>query len=163
MKKIITSGFVAAGLLIGTTTAAFADDATATVTTTLQAAVTLTKNTDMSFGTLLIGSASEVITLSSGGGRSSTGSAVFSGSGVAADFTATGASGSALTITVANTTLTGPGSAMALNNFTHSAGVSPVLTAAGSLTFTVGGDLAIGTSQTVGNYDGTVTVTVNYQ
>ncbi len=56
--------------------------------------------------------------------------------------------------------LTGPGGAMALNNFRHDAGPTPVLEAGGLLTFNVGADLRVINNQANDLFSA---VTVNYQ
>ena len=58
--------------------------------------------------------------------------------------------------------ITGPGPALSVQGFAHSAGHTPALDRSGGLTFSVGATLAIGSSQPPGRYSGTYTVTVNY-
>ncbi len=59
-------------------------------------------------------------------------------------------------------TIAGPGSALSVQGFAHSAGPTPALDRLGGLTFSVGATLAIGSAQPAGRYSGTYTVTVNY-
>jgi len=58
--------------------------------------------------------------------------------------------------------ITGPGSALSVHDFAHSAGPTTMLDRFGNLTFAVGATLAIGLSQPPGRYTGTYAVTVNY-
>lgn len=124
-------------------------------------AIVVTENTQMNFGFVIppAGAANVVLTpanVISGAGFT------FLGGNVAGRFTATGTAGQPAVITFSSgDTLTGPGTAMALDTYTTDAGGSPVFTA-GSLTFNVGATLHVGASQTAGSYSGTYTVTVNY-
>ena len=59
--------------------------------------------------------------------------------------------------------MTGPGTAMALGNFTHDAGGSPAFDGSGDLSFNVGADLTVNASQAAGEYSGSYSVTVDYQ
>jgi hypothetical protein len=59
-------------------------------------------------------------------------------------------------------TMAGPGSALSVHDFAHSAGLTPALDRSGGLTFSVGATLAVGSAQPSGRYSGTYTVTVNY-
>jgi uncharacterized protein DUF4402 len=58
--------------------------------------------------------------------------------------------------------IAGPGSALSVRDFAHSAGPTPALDRFGGLTFSVGATLAIGSAQPPGRYSGTYTVTVDY-
>lgn len=58
--------------------------------------------------------------------------------------------------------ITGPGPALSVHDFAHSAGPMTMFDRSGSLTFSVGATLAIGSSQPPGRYTGTYSVTVNY-
>jgi Domain of unknown function (DUF4402) len=78
-------------------------------------------------------------------------------------FTVQGEPFAAVTISLGDGAIvTGPGSALSVQGFAHSAGPTPALDRLGGLTFTVGATLAIGSSQPPGRYSGTYTVTVNY-
>lgn len=59
-------------------------------------------------------------------------------------------------------TLAGPGPALAVNGFTHSAGATPTLPAAPPMTLYVGATLSVGANQTAGGYTGSFDVTVAY-
>jgi Mat/Ecp fimbriae major subunit len=124
-------------------------------------AIAVTENTQMNFGFIIppAGAANVVLTPAnaiSGAGFT------FLGGNAAGNFTALGTTSQPAVITFSSgDTLTGPGTAMALDTFTTDAGGSPVFTA-GSLTFDVGATLHVGASQTAGSYIGTYTVTVNY-
>ena len=102
------------------------------------------------------------VTIDSAGSVSGPAGYTFSGSPAAGTFTASGDASTAVTISFTNGSLTGPGAAMTLDNFTHDAGGSPTTDGSGDLTFNVGADLGVNGSQVSGAYSGTYTVTVNY-
>ncbi len=57
----------------------------------------------------------------------------------------------------------GAGHSMALQAFTHDAGITPITSQNGTAQFNVGATLSIGQSLPRGAYSGTFSVTVNYQ
>jgi hypothetical protein len=84
----------------------------------------------------------------------------------AGKFHVAGKANCSLSISFLAGSLTGPGTAMAIQNFTNDAGASPSLNhvsgSNGTLDFDVGADLVVNSSQTGGSYSGTYTVTVIY-
>ena len=84
--------------------------------------------------------------------------------GAAGEFTITGNPNTAVTITLpASTTLTGPGAAMTVNNFTrYPLANASTLNASGTMTLKVGASLNVNAAQAAGTYNGTYTLTVSY-
>lgn len=140
----------------------FAADGTGNASATIQTAISIVENTSMDFGTTAVDASSGTVTISSAGVVSGPAAYSFSGSPAAGAFTASGDASTAVTISFTDGSLTGPGTAMTLNNFTHDAGGTPTTNGSGDLTFNVGGDLVVNATQTAGAYSGTYTVTVNY-
>ncbi len=132
---------------------------------TVIAPITIATTANLVFGTVQPKAIAGSVTLSASGTR--TGSNVVLSSmalGNAASFNITGYANANFTIALpSSVTLTGPGTAMTLSNFTSSLGTSSTLSAAGTQTLGVGGTLAIAANQTPGVYSGSFSVTVNYQ
>ena len=128
-------------------------------------AITLTENTAMSFGTIGVVAGGGTVTLNTAGSRTAPAGFFLSGTTAAGQFTASATSGAkncAVVISFTAGSLTGPGTAMTINNFTNNAGASPTLDGSGNLSFKAGADLIIGANQKGGSYSGTYTVTVIY-
>jgi uncharacterized protein DUF4402 len=128
-------------------------------------AITLTENTALSFGTIGVVAGGGTVTLGTSGSRTAPAGFFLSGATAAGQFTASATSSAkncAVVVSFTAGSLTGPGNAMTINNFTNNAGASPTLNASGNLTFKVGADLIIGANQAGGSYSGTYTVTVIY-
>jgi len=125
----------------------------------------ITESQGMSFGQIALNNnQGDVITLAPDGSTSSITANVISGSLVQnAIFSASGAPNAPISLTFQNGFITGAGSSMNIQNFTHNAGETPTLSPAGSLTFKVGAELQINENQATGNYNGTYQITVNYQ
>lgn len=120
---------------------------------------------DLQFGALsLQGTHGDVITLNTSGVISTSTANIVQGTlSQNAIFNAMGEPNALISLSFQNGFLTGAGSPMSIENFTHDAGASPQLNALGLLIFNVGADLEINDHQSVGNYSGTYQVTVNYQ
>ena len=161
--KLALLGITSLGFL-GMATQANAEDlSSATSAANIQGAIAISETTGLDFATVIADSSGDVVTLTTGGGISSTGSSTFSGSPTNALFAVTGDASTAVTISFSSSdTLTGPGTAMGLGNFQHDAGGSPAFTAGGTLALNVGADLTVNASQTAGAYSGTYTLTIDY-
>ncbi len=146
-------------------TNALATSTTGFASATIAQSIQLSEVQSMQFGAVsLNGNQGDIVTLSASGNTSSSSASVLS-EGVAqnAVFTATGNPNTAVSLSFQNSFLTGAGSSMNINNFTHNAGASPQMNALGALIFHVGADLEINDNQAAGQYSGTYQVTVNYQ
>lgn len=165
MKKNLLLTVAVAVLALGSS-AAQAAEATGegTITAKIVSPVTLEKQDDLNFGTILAPTDSEkTVTIATAGTRSGDSSIlVGTDAGNAGSFKVTGASGQVMTISVTDeTTLEGAGDPMTVNNF--------VTEPASELTLTgtegqikVGADLTVGVNQAPGDYTGSYTVTVSY-
>lgn len=143
-------------------TVAFATDQTGNASASIQQAISIVENTQMDFGTVAVDGSGGTVTIATTGAVSGPAGYTFSGSPAAGAFTASGDATTAVTISFTAGSLTGPGTAMNLNNFAHDAGGTPTTDGTGDLTFNVGGDLVVNATQASGAYSGTYTVTVNY-
>ena len=161
MIKTTTKGIVL-GLMVLSGSVANAADVTGNATAKISSAITVTEDTAMAFGTILKDATGATLVLNTVGGVSGApGGYTLSGSAASAAFTASGDPGAPVSLSFASGSLTGPGTAMALDGFTHNAGAA--FDGAGALSFNVGASLTVGANQISGDYAGTYTVTVNYQ
>lgn len=136
--------------------------------------VSVVKNSDLAFGTLLrprSGSGSVVLVAASGA-RSSTGAAGFvpGSSASAAEFTVTGEGGQAIVVDVpATVTLSNGSSTLTVATSDNLPGGTASQTLGGTLgtdatlVVKVGGAIDLASSTPTGNYSGTLTVTASYQ
>lgn len=126
--------------------------------------LTIATTQSLSFGSFAAGTGGTVL-LAATGARTSTGGVTLlsSNSGTAAQFLVTGspvAFSYGVTLPT-STNLTGPGTAMVLNQFTVSP-TSGYNTGMGGQTISVGGTLSVANNQTAGSYSGSFTVTVHF-
>jgi len=131
-------------------------------------ALTITKNTDLNFGTVVPGATTGTIVIApSAAGTQTCTTAICTGGGnSSAKFTLAGAAGYTAVMTIpATVALTGPGPSMTATLSNSLTANKLLLTGTAADSFYVGGSLAVGTSalQTTGAYTGTFTVTVAYQ
>jgi hypothetical protein len=174
MKKIT---FILFALIAGTTFAQTASEtATANVGAEIIQPITITKNNDLNFGRIIGTSAGGTVNITEGGVRTSSATPDIldpSTGGIAAisasKFTITAAEDFSYGITIpATVTITGSGGdpmIVTLNPFYDGAalsGASPKGTDDKEI-LTVGGDLAVGTTQGQGAYTATFDVTVTYE
>ncbi|RZJ95732.1 MAG: DUF4402 domain-containing protein [Brevundimonas sp.] len=135
--------------------------------------LTVTKNADLHFGTVVRPSTgSGTVTVSAAGARSVSGGVVGLSSGdtpQAAQFTVDGEGGQSISVTIPATFSIANGSdtltVTTSNNLTGSAAaqtLSNALGAAGSLVFKVGGSVPVASSSPTGVYTGSFTVSAAY-
>jgi hypothetical protein len=135
--------------------------------------LTITKNADLKFGTVVRpATGSGTVTVSAAGARSVAGGVVGLSSGdtpQAAQFTIDGEGGQSISVTVPGTFSIANGSdtltVTTSNNLTGSAAaqtLSNALGAAGSLTFKVGGSVPVDSTSPTGVYTGAFTVSAAY-
>jgi hypothetical protein len=175
--------------LIGLTAMAFAsgsaraaDNATASATALVIAPIAVSKSTDMVFGNVLAGNG--VVTLSTSGGRTQSGSTALSTSGstaTAARFDVTGSGSNTFSIdyTGSDTVLTSTtdsGDTMAVDWIVEAVAGTGAATgktdettdatsgtlSSGNARIYAGGQLTVGASQDTGTYTGSLKVTVAY-
>lgn len=117
----------------------------------------------LGFGSIVVDPSGDVITVTPGGGVSAQGGSMLIGGSSAAAFHAQGDANTAVTISFSTgDTLTGAGTAMAVGNFTHDAGMTPAFDNGGNISFHVGADLTVNSSQATGSYSGAYTVFLEY-
>lgn len=171
-----SSAAVAALLLVATAGAAHAQStasATGSGSITIIRPLTLTKNADLRFGTVVRpASGAGTAVVSAAGARNVTGGVVGLTSGdtpQAAQFTVDGEGGQSISISVPATFTIANGSdtltVTTANNISGSAAaqtLSNALGSAGSLSFRVGGSVPVASTAPTGLYTGTFTVTASY-
>lgn len=136
-----------------------------------QVTISISKNTDMNFGSIAASSSGGTVVLSASGSRTASGGIILpslTGSVTAAQFTVTGDPGYSYAITLPATNFilyesgVGPAS-MVVNAFTSTPSATGTL-AGGTETVLVGATLNVGASQAAGSYTNAAgfEVTVNY-
>ncbi|HVS64875.1 MAG TPA: DUF4402 domain-containing protein [Thermoanaerobaculia bacterium] len=129
------------------------------------AAIVLTNNSSLGFGSIVASATAGAVTVSAGGARSASGGAVLGSSvGVsAASFTVTGEPNLTYSIVLpSSVTLTAGGSSMTVDSFTSLPADSGNLGPAGTEEVRVGATLQVSGSQSQASYSGTFDVTVAY-
>lgn len=158
--------------LVGAALAAFAMNATAAHAATESATasarilrdITLTKTSDLQFGSIVSGTGASTVAVSTGGVRSCGGGLTCVGTATAAAFNVQGAENTTVLISgPTSVTLNGSVSGSMTANLTYSTTSSGLpLGATGAASFQVGGTLNVGASQAAGDYSTTFNVTANY-
>ena len=167
MKKILAFSIILFAITAGTF-AQNTDTEQTIATATIVGPLTLTKVSDMDFGTIAVGTSVGTVVLAPDNTRTFSGGAsmVPPANGVAASFTVAGQASETFAITLpadGTVTLTGPGDPMPVSAFNHSAGATPALNATGTAAFTVGATLSTAASQASGAYaSANFPVTVSY-
>ena len=145
--------------------AAKAAETTASASATIVTPLTITKNSDLSFGSLSPSAIAGTVTMTVGGTR--TGDAnvelIPGGTITAAEFAVAGEGTATFSSTIDSTaTLNGSGTAAGNTMTTTLVNNAPSGLTAGAATINVGGVLAVGVNQVAGPYSGTFNVTVAY-
>jgi hypothetical protein len=161
MKKMLISAGALAALAF-TTPALAANTASANATVNIVSPLSLVKNTDLNFGTVVGPFAGEVVHVDTGGARTC-GGLTCSGTFGAATFTVTGTPDQDVTLTIPNSvTLNGPSGSLNVDMSTDKP-VDPTLDSAGTASFGVGGKLTIPSGTADGVYANTFNVTADYK
>ena len=180
MKKLL----FAAIAILGFSAVSFGqpgNTATATVGGTIITPITITKNADMNFGTVLASAAGTVVLIPGVANPTYTGVSHYGGLGTVApstaQFTVNGNFSNAYSISVTNlpTTVVNGGATMAVgtwtmataNNFSYTGATgsgSGTLSASGVQTFEIGATLTVAAGQTAGTYTAAapINIIVNY-
>lgn len=166
--KIINTNIVR-GLAVVAAVASFAPAQAATgtgsATVEILEAITVTEDTGLNFGLISPSASIGTVDVTELSARSCSGGVTCVGTGTAAAgaFTITGTTDANVQVTLpADVTLTGPGTDMTATLSSAAESGTLALTG-GAATFNVAGSLAVGANQAAGTYNGTYTVTVNYQ
>lgn len=143
-----------------------AASATANATANIITPITITKNTDLSFGTFSPGATTGTVLIATAGTRTATGGVSLSAldAGGAAGFTVTGDTVATYAITLptnGTVTITNGANSMAVNDFVSNPSGTGQLTA-GTQNLAVGATLNVGANQAAGSYTGTFSVSVDY-
>lgn len=158
-------------VLLGFGTASYGQSHSQTLTNLQAGAIieiplTITKDMDLNFGSVVPGSTPGTITVSASasGSRTSTGGASILSQGTfsSACFSVTGGIGASYSITLPNSvTLSGPGSnTMTVTGFSENS--TNTIKSNGTDTFYIGATLNVGAQQAKGTYTGSFNVSVNY-
>jgi spore coat protein U-like protein len=170
LQLLLVSAFALAAAAVGGNAAA-ANSATATATTTVVTPISITKVTDLAFGSIASGASSGTVAVNTNGTRTVTGGVTAAGgTATAAKFDITGSGTMTYGITYATgVLLSGPGTDMALTQVSDltGAGGASSLVSSGTLTagvqsLWIGGSLAVAANQTAGSYTANITATVVY-
>lgn len=154
----------ASSLLGGTATV------TLPITLTLWRMLSVSQTVALNFGALEVTGGNSVVSLSPQNGTRTVTSGqsgvnlIGSKPGAAGEFSITGNPNAPVAITLpSSATLTGPGAAMTVNNFTRTpSGENSSLNSSGAMTLKVGASLNVNAAQAAGTYNGTYTLTVSY-
>lgn len=131
-------------------------------------AQTPTASTPLSFGSFTAGAGGGSISVTSGGGRSKTGTVVLASQGAPATAALLNVSGTpsatfAITLPVDGVVTLSDGShTMAVNGFVSSPSLTGALSGGGTAVINVGATLTVNPSQAPGSYSGSFDVTLNY-
>ena len=162
--RLATAGAVIAAAM-SLTTAANAATATGNATAEVLSALQLTEDNGLDFGQAAVNGAGTIVVSADGTSDACTGGVVCAGLKVPATFTATGAPNIGLAATLpASATLNrvGGGASMTADNFTVYWIGGSGLDATGTRSLQVGATLNVANGQLTGVYNGTYTMTVNY-
>ena len=142
-------------------TGAQAATATAVAKAQILKQITVTRNTDLDYATIIPGAAASTVIVTPAGTRTCGVGLVCTGTATAADFSVAGTIGQVATVSVpATVSLTGAGAPMTSTLVSSAA----TITLAATNNFQVGGTLTVGANQVDGAYvSAPFTVTVNYQ
>lgn len=166
INKRLIPGLAAAVLAGIYSQAAIAADVTGTATANVLAPLAISQATQMNFGDVAGDTTSATtVLLTTAGATSSVDGAYTGGAPAAGAFNVTGGNNLAYNITLpaAAVTLTSGANTMTVDTFTDSASGSSTLNGSGTDSFTVGATLNLGAAQAAGVYNGSYTVTVEYQ
>lgn len=166
-KILLATGVVSMGL----TSVAFADTVATNASMTIRAAVALTNNTSLSFGTIdLPTDATTTYTLTNAGGTSTSGgNGAFVASSAAGDISVAGENGQTVDLSITAGACTGSGITLSSMEATYNSqafnnGAAASTTVNNSSpTMNVGGAIALTTSASTGAQTCAYTVTVAYQ
>lgn len=141
--------------------ATFAATVTANADARVIAPLVVTQTAGMNFGDLSVGGTGGTLLIDTAGTLTPSADVDTAGGTVQAGaYGVAGEAGKAYTVSFpANATLTSGGNTMTVDTFTENSAASPTVPA----TFNVGGTLNVGANQPAGLYQGTYTITVNYQ
>lgn len=132
--------------------------------------ITITKNSDLNFGTIMRGTAASTIVVTTAGARSvGSGDAILSALApvaAAASFTIDGSDGASYAVTIpsANINITSGANTMSVGTWSSNpvAPISGTFPAGSGVTLLIGATLNVGAAQASGSYTGTFNISVDY-
>lgn len=146
--------------------ASAATSATATASAEVLSTLTVTADSALRFGQIAANTGGTV-TVNGDSTVASTGSLISTGSRAPASFTVTGTPGASVAVSLpASATLTRSGGTetMSIAGFnSNRSGAFQLAAGTGAATFAVGGTLTVGSNQVAGLYNGTFSISVEYQ
>ena len=137
--------------------------ATATAKAKILKQITVTKSSDLDFGTIVTGATASTVAVSAAGVATCGSGLTCTGTTTAAGFGVTGTTGEVVTISAAGPVSLTSGANTMSATLVASSATKTLTGVATTDAFTVGGTLAVGANQADGVYSGNFTVTVNYQ
>ena len=160
MKFLLVGAAAAAAM---SSTAAYADTENATATVQIIGAVNLTKFADLDFGTIASAAAAGTVALPTASNTRTCTTVTCVGTAARARFQVVAATnGYVIAISHSPTvSLTGPGAAMSATLASSAATIT--FNSASLQDIFVGGTLSVGANQAAGTYNGSFTVTADYQ
>jgi len=162
-KLLISAGALAALALSTPAFAAPSNQASANATVNIVSPLTLTKNTDLNFGTIVGPFAGQIVHVDTTGARNCAG-LTCSGTVSAASFSLTGTANQAVVLTIpSSVTLNGSVSGTLNVDLSGDLPANPTLSGTGTAAFSIGGKLTIPNGTVDGVYSNTFNVTANYQ
>ena len=167
MRNTLRIAFVGAALsaVSFASAASAATSATANASAEVLSTLTLTANSALNFGQIAANTGGTV-TVNADSTASSTGTLVSTGTRAPAGFTVTGTPNANVVLTLpASATLTRSGGTetMSIGTFNSNPAGAFQLGGTGSANFSVGGTLTVASGQVAGVYNGTFSVSVEYQ
>ncbi|MGD8570671.1 MAG: DUF4402 domain-containing protein [Gammaproteobacteria bacterium] len=148
------------------TVPAFAASAQATVSVKVVRHITVTNKANMSFGHLSVGETAGAVVLGQDGSRNPTGGVILEtgGSSTPASFTATGEPNTSFAVTLPEfiTMTDSGGNAMTVDSFNSTAGNTGKFDDTGKQELNVGATLRVNANQALGNYTGSMNISINY-
>jgi len=164
MNKLLISAGAQAALALSTPAfAAPSNQASANATVNIVSPLTLTKNTDLNFGTIVGPFAGQIVHVDTTGARNCAG-LTCSGTVSAASFSLTGTANQAVVLTIpSSVTLNGSVSGTLNVDLSGDLPANPTLSGTGTAAFSIGGKLTIPNGTVDGVYSNTFNVTANYQ
>jgi hypothetical protein len=147
--------------------AAVAATRSATGQASVLSSLSVIKNSDLNFGTLVVSGTGTAVIDPTSGGLTTTGSVIQSGTAEhPALFTGTGSKNSVVHVRIPTTPVTvkrvGGTETMTVSNWTTDAPTNLKVPPSSTFTFKVGGTLNVGAAQAAGTYVGSFNVTVQY-
>jgi len=165
IKSALVGSAILAVSFAASSAQAATNSATANATAKIISAITVTKNTDLNFGTAVSNVTGGTVAVSNAvaATQTCTGVTCTGGGQTSAQFSISGAAATTAVITVPTTAITLTSGTNTMTALLSSSAPTLALLGTAADAFQVGGTLTVGTNQATGSYSGTFTVSVAYQ